>query len=261
MCVQADGIFKYPEIAYANGIRLTNTPLASPALSSVPGMFSALPSTGNTPVHAQQSFRARSQSQDSNQAPNGRNGIASGCESSSVDGYEKHSLSGGQYLHDHHDCGDMNLEHIDFGQVPQRDIERSELDGSEMDAFVQLLAADTLLDQLQPGDPSGAGGAPKYSKKRSAVKKSSKGQPTTPATNASATTESHEEVGYWLSTCALSVLIRRNRVCISVLFVVHGGGHMQVLPAAVSGGHGRPEHELRDPEADPHGAGADAGRV
>ena len=39
--------------------------------------------------------------------------------------------------------------------------------------------------------------------------------------------------------------------------VVHGGGHLQVLPAAIPCGHGRSQHELRHPAPDPDGGRTD----
>jgi hypothetical protein len=194
---------KYPDIAYAHGVRQASHggPQDSPTLTSISALYAASPLTSaeHTPVHSQASpdfplpnAFAHPSSSGSRHHDVHLGGIA-GFGSNSTDAFEKNSLSGGHYITNVHasDCIDMNLENIDFAHSPH-DIEKSELDGSEMDAFVQLMGTDSLLESLHGAQNDGNnGGLPKYSKKRTAVKKTSK----TPAPAAGSTvTENHEEV-------------------------------------------------------------------
>lgn len=135
-------------------------------------------------------------------------GIAD-CGSASNDAYDRNSLSG-HYLGNTNEADIMNIESLDFAQSPTGGIGagrmsigeeavKSELDGGEMDSFVQQIA---MLDgnHVDDGNAAASNSAPRQSKKRTALKKSSKGVPiaTTPAS-----TESHEEV-YSTISCHLN---------------------------------------------------------
>jgi hypothetical protein len=219
---QADGIAKYPDIAYAHGVRQAShtSAQASPTLTSISALYAASPLTSaeHTPVHSQSlaspDFPLRDAfgnpiSSNSRHPLDAHLGGIAGFGSNSTDAFEKNSLSDGHYITNVHasDYIDMNLENIDFAHSP-RDIERSELDGSEMNAFVQLMGADSLLESLQdaPNDSNSGGGLPKYSKKRTAVKKTSK-TPAAASTGA-ASTESHEEVRRSMSSFYVSAIVR-----------------------------------------------------
>jgi hypothetical protein len=222
--IQADGIAKYPDIAYAHGVRQAShtSAQASPTLTSISALYAASPLTSaeHTPVHSQSqsspdfplsnAFGHPSSSGSRHHLDMHLGGIA-GFGSNSTDAFEKNSLSDGHYITNVNasDCIDMNLENIDFAHSP-RDIEKSELDGSEMDAFVQLMGTDSLLESLHGAqNDSNGGGLPKYSKKRTAVKKTSK----TPAAATSATsTENHEEVRECVSFPISSVSVAHRAV-------------------------------------------------
>lgn len=139
-------------------------------------------------------------------------GIAD-CDLESLDA--PNSLAGGPYLHGMHLTEDMdvNIDAIDFSPdgtngtggngdfSPTRSGDQ-DLDGAELDAFVHLIAADSMLDALSSANAAAASAAaataaaPKYSKKRTAVKKGAKATATTPVEpNAHA----HEEVSVSLN--------------------------------------------------------------
>lgn len=194
---------KYPDIAYAHGLRLVATPAAASAIPS------ALTSTNSTPINASAFSFGNfpfGNSQDAG-GDGGRgvhlptmDGIAN-CDSDSVDAFEKNSLSGGQYsLNCATDDMEVNIDSIDFSHGSNVDDSRqseheNDLDGAELDAFVHLIAADSMLDQLSSANAAAASAAaataaaPKYSKKRTAVKKGSKGSVAAPEPN-----PHHEEV-------------------------------------------------------------------
>lgn len=231
--IQADGITKYPDVAYAHGLRMPRQPLQSPSAAcgspltvSQPGtplflegqtspFFPSSGSSGRRGMHPGFGTQhLRSGSGDGHLNGNGHDRAAAlalggiGYDSHSNDPYDKLHLSGSMGSSDN-----AYLEHINA--IPSLDIDPlsgsmdndclpnspdlrgSDLDTSEIDAFAaHLLAGDV------PMELASAAGVPKYNKKRTALKKSSKVAPVAASAPAA---ENHEEVSFL--TCALFLLI------------------------------------------------------
>lgn len=217
---------KYPDIAYAHGLRLPEQPLNSPSAacgspltnSSQPNtlpqvgdglhspFYTASSSGGRRGLHPGFDEKHLTSSNEGVGGVLGRDRTASGqlaggigYESASVDAYDENNrnsshlhalplhLDSHAYLthlagssldtHDH----EMSLDHADFTAS-------TDLDGTELDAFAtHLLASDVPMMELAN---SNTASIPKYSKKRTALKKSSKNA----AAATTAVADNHEEV-------------------------------------------------------------------
>ena len=192
-------------MAYSHGVRVASE-LPSPSLSSVQlYATSPLTSAGNTPIHSQSSPYTYFDGMGGGGGGAGTaNGIVEAIDgiadrgSTSNDAYDRNSLSG-NFISNANENDIMNIDSLDFAQSPtvrargvygeEITVKSGDLDGGEMDVFVQQIA---MLDSPQVDDSGNGGSAPRQSKKRAALKKSSKGG--APSIITPASTESHEEV-------------------------------------------------------------------
>ena len=220
--IQADGIGKYPDIAYANGVRLLGS--SKPRLSvshhhqrhhSGGGDGgSEHSSTVSTPMDGQTGGMLSPGTVTS--TASGGSGVSklaeahlesiAECDTFSSDAFDRSSLSGagGRYIHNSNepDSLELHLDGLSDFHAPQLQsyLDKADLDGSELDAFVQLMAADAAVDDMHMNE-STAAGQPKQGKKRTALKKSSKTPSAVAASSSGGNTPSgnNEEVRFLIS--------------------------------------------------------------